>query len=81
VILKREHSSIPNSYVMQGQKCSACSRLYISSSLWNSGFKDRLLEEVKKIKVGPMDDFSNFIGPVMFVVQSFISLWGYSFAF
>jgi acyl-CoA reductase-like NAD-dependent aldehyde dehydrogenase len=61
---------------MSGQKCSACSRLYISSSLWNSGFKDRLLGEVKKIKVGPIDDFSNFVGPVMFVMQPFVSPFG-----
>ena len=48
-----------------GQKCSALSRLYVSSSLWQNGFKDRLLKEVAKIKVGPPQDFSNFLGPVM----------------
>jgi acyl-CoA reductase-like NAD-dependent aldehyde dehydrogenase len=50
-----------------GQKCSALSRLYVSSSLWASGFKDQLLAEVGKIKVGPPQDFGNFLGPVMFV--------------
>jgi 1-pyrroline-5-carboxylate dehydrogenase len=48
-----------------GQKCSALSRLYVSSSLWENGFKDQLLEEVAKIKVGPPQDWSNFMGPVM----------------
>jgi 1-pyrroline-5-carboxylate dehydrogenase len=48
-----------------GQKCSALSRLYVSSSLWNAGFKEQLLEEVAKITVGPCTDWSNFMGPVM----------------
>lgn len=50
-----------------GQKCSATSRVYVSSSVWNGGFKAKLLEEVAKIKVGPVTDFGNFLGPVMFV--------------
>jgi 1-pyrroline-5-carboxylate dehydrogenase len=49
----------------QGQKCSALSRLYVSSSLWGNGFKDQLLEEVAKIKVGPQQDWSSFMGPVI----------------
>lgn len=51
----------------QGQKCSALSRLYVPSSLWNNGFKDQLLEEVAKLKVGSYKDFTAFIGPVMYV--------------
>ena len=51
----------------QGQKCSALSRLYVSSSIWSNGFKDKLLEEIAKIKVGPVTDFSNFMGPAMYV--------------
>ena len=50
-----------------GQKCSALSRLYVASSVWNSGFKDQFLEEIAKIKVGPPQDWSNFMGPVMCV--------------
>jgi 1-pyrroline-5-carboxylate dehydrogenase len=49
-----------------GQKCSALSRLYVSSSIWNNGFKDQLLAEVAKIRVGPPSDWSNFMGPVMY---------------
>jgi 1-pyrroline-5-carboxylate dehydrogenase len=51
--------------LFSGQKCSALSRLYVSSSLWNGGFKEQVLEEVAKIKVGPCTDWSNFMGPVM----------------
>lgn len=55
-----------------GQKCSALSRLYVSSSVWNAGFKDQLLEEISGIKVGAPQDFSNFMGPVMYVKISSI---------
>jgi hypothetical protein len=48
-----------------GQKCSALSRLYVSSSVWRSGFKDQLLEEVAKIKIGPPQQLESFMGPVM----------------
>lgn len=34
-----------------GQKCSACSRLYVPQSLWPQ-IKGRLLEEHSRIKVG-----------------------------
>lgn len=50
-----------------GQKCSALSRVYVSSSVWNGGFKDLLLSQVAKIKVGAPQSFDNFMGPVMFV--------------
>ena len=50
-----------------GQKCSALSRLYVASSVWQNGFKDQLLAEVAKIKVGSPLDFTNFMGPVMCV--------------
>ncbi|KAI0053814.1 delta-1-pyrroline-5-carboxylate dehydrogenase [Auriscalpium vulgare] len=49
----------------QGQKCSALSRLYVPSSLWTGGFKNLLLSETAKIKVGPARDFGNFLGPVI----------------
>ena len=49
-----------------GQKCSALSRLYVSSSVWNvGGFKDKLLEQVAGMKVGGPKRFDNFMGPVM----------------
>ncbi|EMD40391.1 delta-1-pyrroline-5-carboxylate dehydrogenase [Gelatoporia subvermispora B] len=57
--------TIRGAFEYQGQKCSALSRAYISSSVWNAGFKEQLLEEVAKLKVGPPQDFSNFIGPVI----------------
>ncbi|MBI4468548.1 MAG: L-glutamate gamma-semialdehyde dehydrogenase [Acidobacteria bacterium] len=48
----------------QGQKCSACSRAIVADKVYDS-FLDKLLERVKKIKVGPPEDPSNFMGPVI----------------
>lgn len=63
--LRNTSGSAP-SHNLVGQKCSALSRLYVSSSVWNSGgFKDKLLEQVAGIKVGSPTKFDNFMGPVM----------------
>lgn len=67
IILNRTHERL------SGQKCSALSRLYVSSSVWESGFKEQLLAEVAKIKVGPARDFSCFMGPVMCVSTSYLA--------
>lgn len=57
---------VRGAFEYQGQKCSALSRLYVSSSVWEAGgFKARLLEEVAKIKQGKPHNFENFMGPVI----------------
>lgn len=48
----------------QGQKCSAASRAYIPSNLWPK-VKERLLDDIASFKMGPVDDFSNFINAVI----------------
>lgn len=48
----------------QGQKCSAASRVYVSSSIWPA-VKEIVLNELKTFKVGPVEDFSNFINAVI----------------
>ena len=48
----------------QGQKCSAASRAYIPSSVWDS-MGDDLVKEVEKIKMGDASDFSNFMNAVI----------------
>uniref|UniRef100_A0A7N4PMQ2 Delta-1-pyrroline-5-carboxylate dehydrogenase, mitochondrial n=1 Tax=Sarcophilus harrisii TaxID=9305 RepID=A0A7N4PMQ2_SARHA len=48
-----------------GQKCSACSRLYVPDSLWPK-IKDQLLEEHSRIRVGdPVEDFGTFFSAVI----------------
>ncbi|MGC7873774.1 L-glutamate gamma-semialdehyde dehydrogenase [Desulfosporosinus sp. SYSU MS00001] len=48
----------------QGQKCSAASRAYIPESLW-SELKGRLEEEIGKIKMGDVRDFTNLMNAVI----------------
>jgi 1-pyrroline-5-carboxylate dehydrogenase len=48
----------------QGQKCSACSRAIVSEKIYDQ-FLQKLVERVKNIKVGPSEDPSNFMGPVI----------------
>ncbi len=52
------------SFEYQGQKCSAASRAYIPSSVWES-IGDDLCSEVAKIKMGDARDFSNFMTAVI----------------
>lgn len=56
--------TVRGAFEFQGQKCSACSRAYVPKSLWLQ-FKERLVSEVKALKVGPPSEFGNFIGPVI----------------
>jgi len=48
----------------QGQVCSATSRLLVQESIYDSLIK-RLLEEVKKLKIGPGIDPENKLGPIV----------------
>jgi 1-pyrroline-5-carboxylate dehydrogenase len=48
----------------QGQKCSAASRLYVPLSLWKA-LQERLCEELPKVKVGPVEDLSVFMGALI----------------
>jgi 1-pyrroline-5-carboxylate dehydrogenase len=57
-------ASIRGAFEYQGQKCSAASRMYIPKSIWPE-FKDKYAAEVKKIKVGDIEDFTNFMGAVI----------------
>ena len=48
----------------QGQKCSAASRAYIPSNIWED-VKTQLVEDVKSFKMGSPEDPSNFINAVI----------------
>ena len=48
----------------QGQKCSAASRAYIPANL-AATVKQKLVEGIKSLKVGTVEDFSNFINAVI----------------
>lgn len=48
----------------QGQKCSAASRAYIPSNLWDD-VKKYLEEDISNMRTGNPEDFSNFINAVI----------------
>ena len=55
---------IRGAFEYQGQKCSAASRVYVPSNLWD-GLRSRIQEEVPEIKMGDVSDLSNFMGAVI----------------
>ncbi len=55
---------VRGSFEYQGQKCSAASRVFAPSNLWPE-LKERLVEEVRALKVGNVNDFGNFMGAVI----------------
>ncbi|KAI9361635.1 Aldehyde/histidinol dehydrogenase [Zopfochytrium polystomum] len=58
-----------------GQKCSACSRVYVPDNL-AAEYLSTLVEESKKLKIGTVEDFSNFTSAVI-NRQSFEKITGY----
>ncbi len=62
-------------FEFQGQKCSAASRAYIASSIWEE-VKRELLLDVGSFKMGSPEDFSNFINAVI-DERSFDKIAGY----
>jgi len=48
----------------QGQKCSAASRAYLPSNI-SKAIKEKLINAVQTMKVGSVEDFSNFVNAVI----------------
>ena len=51
-------------FEFQGQKCSAMSRAYIPSTIWND-VKKMYLDQVNELKMGSPEKFSNFMNSVI----------------
>ena len=58
------NGTIRSAFEYGGQKCSACSRMYIPQSMW-SEVKDKMLNIHKKIKVGSPFDKDTFVSAVI----------------
>ncbi|XP_011305296.1 delta-1-pyrroline-5-carboxylate dehydrogenase, mitochondrial [Fopius arisanus] len=56
--------TIRSAFEYNGQKCSACSRMYVPRSLWGD-IKKGLIEERENLKVGDVQDFSVFTSAVI----------------
>ncbi|MCI0498979.1 MAG: L-glutamate gamma-semialdehyde dehydrogenase [Planctomycetales bacterium] len=55
---------VRGAYEYQGQKCSALSRMYLPRDLW-SQIRSDLVDQIKSVKMGPVQDFSNFMNAVI----------------
>jgi len=55
---------LASAFGYQGQKCSACSRAIVDAQVYD-GFLDKLAAKARDIKVGPAEDFGNYMGPVI----------------
>ncbi|MEW5950602.1 MAG: L-glutamate gamma-semialdehyde dehydrogenase [Elusimicrobia bacterium] len=55
---------VRGAFEYQGQKCSAASRAYIPESVWKE-IKDDLISQIKSLKMGPAEDFTNFVNAVI----------------
>ena len=55
---------IRGAFEYQGQKCSAASRAYIPTSIWQE-VKTILLSMISRIKIGDVVDFENFVNAVI----------------
>ena len=55
---------VRGAFEYQGQKCSAASRAYIPKSLWPA-VKENIQRDVASFKMGPTEDFENFINAVI----------------
>jgi len=68
-------ATVRGAFEYQGQKCSAASRMYVPDSMWPK-LKERLLSEIREIKMGDITDFRNFIGAVI-DEKAFETITGY----
>ncbi|VVC36986.1 Aldehyde/histidinol dehydrogenase,Aldehyde dehydrogenase N-terminal domain,Aldehyde dehydrogenase [Cinara cedri] len=58
------NGTIRSAFEYCGQKCSACSRLYVPQSLWPE-IKEGLLETRNKLKIGDVAEYDSFASAVI----------------
>ncbi len=55
---------VESAFGYQGQKCSACSRVIVLEAIYPD-FRERLIEAVKSLQIGPAEDPQYQVGPVI----------------
>lgn len=55
---------VRGAFEYQGQKCSAASRVYLPESIWPK-VRDYLIRDLSTVKMGPPEDFTNFMNAVI----------------
>lgn len=56
--------TIRSAFEYSGQKCSACSRMYVPESMWPE-IKLELVRHTSELKMGDVQDFTTFMGAVI----------------
>ena len=56
--------TVRSAFEYNGQKCSACSRVYLPDSMWDD-FQALMKDECKKLKQGSVNDPENFVTSVI----------------
>ena len=55
---------VRGAFEYQGQKCSAASRCYLPQIVWDD-IKDDYINDVQSIKIGDVEDFTNFMNAII----------------
>jgi RHH-type proline utilization regulon transcriptional repressor/proline dehydrogenase/delta 1-pyrroline-5-carboxylate dehydrogenase len=58
------HGVVASAFGYAGQKCSACSRAVVLTGVYDA-FVNRLVEATRSLRIGPAEDPSSFVGPVI----------------
>merc|ERR1712165_411079 len=58
------NGTVRSAFEYQGQKCSACSRMYVAESIWPQ-VKEGLVEVQKTLKMGDVAEFDSFMSAVI----------------
>ena len=58
------YGTIRSAYEYNGQKCSACSRVYVPESMWPQ-VKAKMLEVTAEVKMGSPLEYGNFVTAVI----------------
>ncbi|MDE2731210.1 MAG: L-glutamate gamma-semialdehyde dehydrogenase [Bacteroidota bacterium] len=66
---------VRGAFEYQGQKCSAASRVYVPASRWDATRRS-LLDQLAEIRMGTVEDFSNFVNAVI-DQKAYDSITGY----
>ena len=57
-------ATVRGAFEYQGQKCSACSRLYVPASRWGE-METLITDLMAEVKTGPVTDFGNLVNAVI----------------
>uniref|UniRef100_A0A1A9WY04 Multifunctional fusion protein n=1 Tax=Glossina brevipalpis TaxID=37001 RepID=A0A1A9WY04_9MUSC len=58
-------ATIRSAFEYSGQKCSACSRLFVPTSLWESKIRKPLCEKTDRLILGDVSDYKTFLAAVI----------------